>query len=94
MSRRRTVTVDVDVDVDLEDFDTEDLIDELEDRGLAVFDDGNDDDIVDTVIKKGYTVYGKKYDLAWELYQAYLLDDDKQFRKHVAKVLEENGYKP
>ena len=29
----RTVTVDVDVDVDLEDFDTDDLIDELERRG-------------------------------------------------------------
>ena len=31
--RSRTVTVDVDVDVDLEDFDTDDLIDELERRG-------------------------------------------------------------
>jgi len=29
----RTVTVDVDVDVGLEDFDTDDLIDELERRG-------------------------------------------------------------
>ena len=32
--RSRTVTVDVDVDVDLEDFDTDDLIHELESRGL------------------------------------------------------------
>lgn len=31
----RTVTVDVDVHVDLDDFDTDDLIDELESRGYT-----------------------------------------------------------
>jgi hypothetical protein len=93
MSSRRTITVDVDVDVDLDDFDTEDLIDELEDRGLTVI-ENDDRDLVDAVQEKGYTVYGKKYDFVWEIYQAYLLEDDKQFRKHIAKVLQENGYKP
>ena len=95
MSRTRTVTVttDVDVDVDLDDFDTDDLIDELDNRGYTVF-DSDADDLVDAVIEKGYTVYGKKYDLVWEIYQAYLLDDDKNFRAHVARVLRENGYRP
>jgi len=46
MSRsiERTVTVDVDVDVDLEDFDTDDLIDELERRGSDYNTQGIDGD--------------------------------------------------
>ena len=93
MGRRRTVTVDVDVDVDLDDFDTDDLIDELDDRGYKVF-DSDADDLIHAVQEKGYTVYGKKYDFIWEIYQAYLLDDDKQFRAYIARVLRENGYRP
>jgi hypothetical protein len=34
MRRSQIVTVDVDVEVDLEDFDTDDLIHELESRGI------------------------------------------------------------
>ena len=47
MSRsiERTVTVDVDVDVDLEDFDTDDLIDELERRGSDYNTQGVDGDL-------------------------------------------------
>jgi len=33
MSRYRTVTAEVEVDVDISEFDTEDLLDELEARG-------------------------------------------------------------
>ena len=40
----RTVTVDVDVDVGLEDFDTDDLIDELERRGSDYNTQGVDGD--------------------------------------------------
>jgi hypothetical protein len=91
--RTVTITTDVDVDVCLDDFDTDDLINELDCRGYTVF-DSNDNDLVDIVQEKGYTVYGKKYDLVWEIYQAYLLDDDKQFRAHIARILRENGYRP
>ena len=41
----RTVTVDVDVDVGLEDFDTDDLIDELERRGSDYNTQGVDGDL-------------------------------------------------
>jgi hypothetical protein len=41
----RTVTVDVDVDVDLENFDTDDLIDELERRGSDYNTQGVDGDL-------------------------------------------------
>jgi hypothetical protein len=93
MARTRSVTVTTDVDIDLDDFDTDDLIDELDDRGYKVL-DSDDHDLIDAVQEKGYTVYGKKYDLVWEIYQAYLLDDDKQFRAHMARILRENGFKP
>lgn len=41
----RTVTVDVDVDVGLENFDTDDLIDELERRGSDYNTQGVDGDL-------------------------------------------------
>lgn len=39
MVRTTTVTVDVDIDIDLGDFDDDDLIEELEDRGYKIFDE-------------------------------------------------------
>jgi hypothetical protein len=33
-------------------------------------------------------------DILWEIYQSYLLDDEKKFRDSIKKVLIENGYKP
>ena len=44
----RTVYTEVEVDVSLEDFDTDDLLDELEQRGeLPLDSDGNAKDIVE-----------------------------------------------
>ena len=40
----KEVWVEVDVDVDLEDFDDEDLIEELEERGYAIAKDEGEDD--------------------------------------------------
>lgn len=38
MSRGITARKTIEVDIDLEDFDTDDLIDELENRGIDVYD--------------------------------------------------------
>jgi hypothetical protein len=38
----KTICTEVEVDVDLSDFDTDDLIEELESRGTAVDGDGTD----------------------------------------------------
>ncbi len=94
-------TVTTDVEIDLDSFDTWELRDALESRGYYVCDDPNDYiddcddmDLIDELIERGYTVYGKKADVIWEIYQSYLLDDDKRFREAVAQVLRENGYRP
>lgn len=46
----RTITTEVDVDVDLTDFETEDLIDELENRGHMA--DTNSKEIVEAIYQK------------------------------------------
>ena len=49
MARTTTVTADVDVDIDLGDFDDDDLIEELEDRGYKIFDE---DDVTSALLNK------------------------------------------
>ena len=68
----------VEFESDTEDFDDEDLIKELEERGYSVF---------------GKSV-NRPADLPWLLYQSFILDDDKEFRNSVRKILIENGFKP
>lgn len=63
----------------------------VDDEDLSDFDDL---DLIDELLRRKYTIYGKKYDLVWELYQAYLLDNEKAFREYVKKILIENGYRP
>jgi len=83
----RTVTVDVDVDVDLSDFNNEDLIEELRDRGYSV-------------VKKDREFSWLKPsreeeeldDLLWALRQAYIIDSGDQFRKSFVKILDNYGY--
>lgn len=84
----RTVTVDVDVDVDLSDFDNDDLIEELRDRGYSV-------------VKKERSEFSwnrpsyeeeELDDLLWKLRQAYIIDNGDQFRKSFEKILSEYGY--
>lgn len=88
------------VEVDLDEFDSWELREELEYRGYYVsnqptnIDELKDDELIGELNDRGYTTYGKKFDLLWEIYQAYLLDDDKKFRAYVARVLSENGYRP
>jgi hypothetical protein len=96
-------TITTDVEVDLDDFATWELREELEYRGYYVtgeadiedhIEKADDDTLVTELIARGYTVYGKMGDLPWELYQAYLLESEKDFRETVAKILSENGYRP
>ena len=47
----RTITTEVDVDVDLEDFDTDDLIEELERRGRDYNTHGVDADEMRTLLE-------------------------------------------
>jgi len=86
MTTYRTVTVDVDVDVDVADFSDDDLIEELKDRGYT--------------IKKGKFESWLKPsieeeeldDVLWKLREAYIIDNDEQFRKSFEKILSRYGY--
>lgn len=49
---RKTVYTEVEVDVDLSDFDTDDLIEELESRGEIVGDKSDNSVLVDTIYQK------------------------------------------
>ena len=67
---RKTVSVDVDVDVDIDDFDTDDLIDELEHRGYVVCDKNEE--------KVRFT-YSER--ILWQIRQSYITDTPENFRK-------------
>ena len=71
---RRTVTVDVDVDVDIDDFDTGDLIDELEHRGYVVLDE-NEDRARETNSER----------ILWLIRQSYITDTPENFRKFLER---------
>jgi hypothetical protein len=47
-----TIYKEVEVDVDLEDFDTDDLIEELENRGSGVMDYGNGKEVLESIYQK------------------------------------------
>jgi len=48
----KTIFTEVEVDVELSDFDTEDLIEELESRGLGVMDYGDGKEILESIYQK------------------------------------------
>jgi hypothetical protein len=48
----KTIYREVEVDVDIDDFDTDDLIEELERRGSGVMDYGNGKEILETIYQK------------------------------------------
>ena len=48
----KTMYKEVEVDVDLSDFETDDLIEELESRGSAVMDYGDGKEILNTIYEK------------------------------------------
>jgi len=48
----KTIYTEVEVDVDISDFETDDLIDELERRGSGVMDHGDGKDILRVIYEK------------------------------------------
>jgi hypothetical protein len=48
----KTIYTEVEVDVDLDDFDTDDLVEELENRGCGVTDYGNGKEILESIYQK------------------------------------------
>jgi hypothetical protein len=48
----KTVYTEVEVDVDLGDFDTEDLLEELESRGSGVMDYGDGKEVLESIYQK------------------------------------------
>ena len=48
----KTIYTEVEVDVDLSDFDTDDLIEELESRGSGTLDYGDGKEILQTIYEK------------------------------------------
>ena len=48
----KTIYTEVEVDVDLGDFDTDDLIEELESRGAGATDYGDGKDVLQTIYEK------------------------------------------
>jgi len=48
----KTIYTEVEVDVDLSDFDTDDLIEELESRGLGVLDYGDGKEVLESIYQK------------------------------------------
>ena len=48
----KTIYTEVEVDVDLSDFETDDLIEELENRGSAVMDYGDGKEILRSIYEK------------------------------------------
>jgi len=48
----KTIFTEVEVDVELSDFDTEDLIEELESRGLGVMDYGDGKEVLESIYQK------------------------------------------
>lgn len=78
MAKYRTFYADAEVDVDLGDWDDEDLIDELTDRGYSV----------DNIIAKNEII-----DDIFELYKEWLHDkgdDDRRFEKAMRAFFEKH----
>jgi hypothetical protein len=48
----KTIYTEVEVDVDLSDFDTEDLLDELDSRGSGVTDQGDGKEVLTLIYEK------------------------------------------
>jgi hypothetical protein len=83
----RTVTVDVDVNVDIEDFDTDDLIDELDNRGYSVVKRDRFRSATTDV-----EFEGDSHEILFAIRQAYIIDNNDQFRKSLVSILAKYGY--
>ena len=84
----RTVTVDVDVDVDdIEDMNDEDLIDEIESRGYTVV---KRDRFCSATSDSEFE--GDSHEILFTIHQAYITEDNEQFRKSLVSILAKYGY--
>ena len=81
-STRKTACVEVDVDFDLDDFEEDDLIDYLEDKGYTVIKGKN---------KSKFETFEALDKNIWGLYQAFLLDngDNNNFDMELRKFFAE-----
>lgn len=84
-----TITTDVTVDIDLDDFDDDELVNELKFRGFTVYEPGDRDiDLIEKVQERGYTVYGKLHDRnddVHDLYKTYMTTSPEFFQKELRK---------
>jgi hypothetical protein len=63
---RKTACVEVDVDFDLDDFDEQDLIDYIEEKGYTV---------LEGKVSTKYETFDQIDKKIWNLYQTFLLDN-------------------
>jgi len=77
---RRTISVDVDVDVDINDFDTDDLIDELEHRGYKIVDE-NEAKFHESNVER----------ILWLIRQSYIIDKPENFHRFLEQKLLDAG---
>jgi hypothetical protein len=64
----KTIYTEVEVDVDLSDFDTDDLLEELESRGSGVMDYGDGKEVLQAIYEKrrlGYDYQTELEQLIW-----------------------------
>jgi hypothetical protein len=59
----KTIYTEVEVDVDMSDFDTDDLIEELENRGSGVTDYGNGKELLEVIYLKRRLGQDYQYEL-------------------------------
>jgi hypothetical protein len=64
----KTIYTEVEVDVDLADFDTDDLIEELETRGSGTLNYGDGTDVLRTIYEKRRTGQDYQYELDQLIY--------------------------
>ena len=64
----KTIYTEVEVDVDLADFDTDDLIEELESRGSGTLNYGDGTDVLRTIYEKRRTGQDYQYELDQLIY--------------------------
>ena len=84
----KTVTVDVDVDLeDIEDMDDEYLIDEIESRGYTVV---KRDRFCSATSDREFE--GDSHEILFAIHQAYIIEDNEQFRKSLVNILAKYGY--
>lgn len=87
-------TIEKTIEVDLDDFTTQELRDELNWRGESDTDisEFDEDDLIEEIERRGYTVYDKLSDLQDELsnlYSTYMTMSPEFFDKELKRMFRE-----